>query len=458
MDRLQAQVLSALSHALDITEGQPRGHSQRSATLARRIACRLGLDRADVDRIVLAALLKDAGCSSNAAAVAALYGNDDAAAKQDRKVTDHLRPVESLRHLLRSTAPGGTPAAKLRHLRALAAHGAEGSRKLTALRCDRGAQAACSVGLDDDIQQAIRDLDEHWDGRGYPAGLQGEAISLFGRILCLAQTLEVFWSLGGPAAARRVAAERSGRWFDPALVAVLGGDADHEDLWADLQEADPTAGLQTAPDGLLDGVVLDRIAATFATIIDAKSAFTASHSAGVAEIACGLTVRLGLPADAQRRMRRAGLLHDIGKLGVSNRILDKPGKLDADEWEAMRRHPALGQEILGKVDALQDTAWLAAVHHERLDGTGYFRGLDAAQLSVSARIIAVADVAEALLADRPYRTGLPIEEVLAIIRRDADTKFDGEAVEALQDVLADRARPDAPVAVPLRAVALEVAA
>ena len=436
MDRLQAQVLGALSHALDITEGQPRGHSERSAVLARWLAERAGLAAADVDRVVLAALLKDAGCSSNAAKVAALYGNDDAVAKRDRMITDHLQPVQSLRHIVRSTAPGASPAAKLRHFRALAAHGSEGSRQLTALRCDRGAQAAAQVGLDAEVQQAIRDLDEHWDGRGYPLGLEGDAISIFGRILCLAQTLEVFWVLGGAADALRVAWDRSGTWFDPALVALVGGEGDP--MWTGLEEADPTAGLAESASETVGEDELDRIAGAFATIVDAKSGYTARHSTGVAEISRALAVHLGLPEEDQRRLHRAGLLHDIGKLGVSSLILDKPGKLDDREWAAMRRHPELGLEVLNGVEALRDAAWLAAVHHERLDGSGYFRGLGAEQLSRSARIIAVADVAEALTADRPYRAGMPIDEALATVRRDAGTKLDGSTVEALADVLSAR--------------------
>ena len=434
MDRLQVQVLGALSHALDITEGQPRGHSQRAAVLARRLARRAGLASADVDRVVLAALLKDAGCSSNAADVAALYGNDDTAVKQDRSVTDHLRPLQSLRHLLRNAAPGGTPMAKLRHLHALASHGSQGARDLTALRCDRGAKAAAMIGLDEPVQQAIRDLDEHWDGRGYPFGLQGDAISLGGRILCLAQTLEVFWVLGGPAASVEVARTRDGTWFDPELVALLGAPGD-DPLWDDLEGADPAAGLEAPVTGEVSDAQLDDIAAAFGTIVDAKSEFTARHSSGVARIARDLAAQLGEDDDAQRRLHRAGLLHDLGKLGISNLILDKPGKLEPAEWVQMRRHPELGWDILGGIDALQDAAWLAAVHHERLDGSGYFRGLRGEHLSTDARIMAVADVAEALMADRPYRASLPVDEVLGIIRRDAGTKLDGEVVEALQDVL-----------------------
>lgn len=446
MDRLQVQVLSALSHALDVTEGQPRGHSQRTAELARCIARRVGLAAPEQDRVVLAALLKDAGCSSNAAKVAALYGNDDAAVKHDRKVTDHLNPVASARHLLRSTAPGGTPAAKLRHLKALVAHGSAGSRELTALRCDRGAQVACSVGLDGEIQQAIRDLDEHWDGQGYPLGLEGEAISLFGRILCLAQTLEVFWVLGGPSAASRVARERGGTWFDPGLVVLLGEDDAQQDLWDGLEHPDPARSMPADPAAEVDHDALDRIAAAFASIVDAKSPYTSAHSAGVSEIAEALAVRLALPEDERRLLRRGGMLHDVGKLGVSNRILDKPGKLDAEEWAAVQRHPAIGEDILGQVTALGDVAWLAGVHHERLDGTGYPRGLRAAELSRAARVIAVADVAEALTARRPYRESLPVPTVLAMMGRDAGVALDASVLEALEDILPARGSRVAAVA------------
>src|SRR3954454_15448930 len=184
-----SEILAALSHALDITEGQPRGHAERTCLIAMRIAEHLELDDATCSSLFHAALLKDAGCSSNAAKVAALYGADDAGVKRDRKVTDHLRPGESLRHLVRATAPGGSPLAKARHLRLLVSHGATGSpgpgpprpgsgapRARPELRCERGANVARSVGLDEIAAQAIRHLDEHWDGRGYPEGLRGPAI------------------------------------------------------------------------------------------------------------------------------------------------------------------------------------------------------------------------------------------------------------------------------------------
>jgi putative nucleotidyltransferase with HDIG domain len=430
-----SEILAALSHALDITEGQPRGHAERTCLIAMRVAEQLELDDATCSSLFHAALLKDAGCSSNAAKVAALYGADDAGVKRDRKVTDHLRPGDSLRHLVRATVPGGSPLAKARHLRLLVAHGSTGSRALTELRCERGADVARSIGLDEVAATAIRHLDEHWDGRGSPEGLEGDAISLCGRILCLAQTAEVFWQDGGAAAACDVARTRRGTWFDPALVDALCAVEGDDVFWASLRSPEVSALEPADLARHADDARLDRVSEAFAGIVDAKSPYTGRHSAGVAEIAERLAAELGVDAAGRRALRRAGLLHDIGKLGVSNRILDKPGKLDDAEWQAMRRHPERTLEILQRIPAFRGLAEVAAAHHERLDGSGYFRGLTAAQLDRPSRILAVADVAEALSAERPYREALAPETVLGIMRRDAGPVLDAAAFAALEAVL-----------------------
>jgi HD-GYP domain-containing protein (c-di-GMP phosphodiesterase class II) len=445
MDVRLSQVLAALSHALDITEGQPRGHAERTCLIAMRLARHLELGAATSSSLFHAALLKDAGCSSNSAKVATLFGADDAEVKRARKVVDHVRPGRALACAVRQVAPGRSPLAKVRHLRELAAFGSDGSRGLTELRCERGAQVARDVGLGETAARAIRELDEHWDGRGYPYGLQGERISVAGRILGLAQTAEVFWQSGGAAAACAMARARRGGWFDPALVDALTAlEADHA-FWATLDQPRITP-LEPA-DRLvhIDDDRLDRIAAAFAQIVDAKSPYTGRHSAGVADIATRLAVALGLDADQRRTLHRAGLLHDIGKLGVSSRILDKPGRLDEAEWSAMRRHPELTLQILCRVPVLADLATVAAVHHERLDGSGYFRGLGADQLDLPSRILAVADVAEALSAERPYRDALDPDTVLSIMARDAGPVLDAGVFAALEQVLpAWAASGDAP--------------
>ena len=179
-----------------------------------------------------------------------------------------------------------------------------------------------------------------------------------------------------------------------------------------------------------DDESLDRIARAFAWVIDAKSAFTFAHSERMADVTWRLAGHLGLDGRQATRLRRAALLHDIGKLAVPNRILDKPGKLSESEWEAIKAHPRFTFEILDRVPGFRDMAFEASLHHERLDGRGYHRGVEGAELPIGARIMAVADVFDALRADRPYRAGLPLDQVLSMLRADVATAFCGDCVTA----------------------------
>jgi HD-GYP domain-containing protein (c-di-GMP phosphodiesterase class II) len=430
-----SEVLSALSHALDLTEGQRRGHAERSCLIGMQLAAQLDLDDATRSSVFYALLLKDAGCSSNAAKVAALFGADDAMVKSSRRLTDTSSRSQALLHLLHTAAPGASPLQKARHVRAVLAVGRAGVRSLVELRCERGAEVARAIGLDEMVARAILELDEHWDGGGYPSGLAGDAISQPGRLLCLAQTAEVFWREGGAAAACDIARRRRGTWFDPALVDALCALERDERFWRSLEE--PAVGAVEPPDRVLvaDEERLDRVAEAFASVVDAKSPYTARHSAGVADIAVGIATLLDLGEDQRATLRRAALLHDVGKLGVSNRILDKTGPLTDTEWAVTRGHPRWSMEILIPVGGFGELARIAAAHHERLDGSGYFAGLTAEQLDRPSRILAVADVAEALSADRPYRSALGADEVLDLIRGDAGRTLDAAAFAALEQVL-----------------------
>jgi putative nucleotidyltransferase with HDIG domain len=251
----------------------------------------------------------------------------------------------------------------------------------------------------------------------------------------------VFWQRGGAHAACTIARERRGTWFDPALVdALLSTERDHE-FWRSLETPDVTP--LEPPDHVLaaDDSRLDRVAHAFASIVDAKSPYTAHHSEGVAAIAMELASSLDLDPGVRPTLQRAALLHDIGKLGVSSRILDKPGPLTAQEWETVRRHPRWSMEILDRVGAFHDVARIAAAHHERLDGSGYYRGLTAEELDRPSRILAVADVADALSSDRPYRRALDPDEVLTVMRLDAGRRLDPDALSALGHVLPEWRRP-----------------
>ena len=424
-------VIGALSYALDIAEGQPPGHAVRSCLIGMRLAAELELCPTDRSDLFYALLLKDAGCSANANRMSALFAADDRRAKATSKLVDWANPRAAMVWSLRTVAPGTSLRRRVEVLKGIRDEG-EVTRKFMEARCDRGAEIARMLFLSEHTAAAIRSLDEHWDGRGMPDGLAGEEIPLAARILCLAQTVEVFHATGGLKAARAMAKRRRGRWFDPALVDAFLRFCGDRDFWAALEA--PDVSEWEPPDFALagDDARLDRIAEAFARVIDAKSPFTARHSQRVAEIADGIAGVLGFDADERRTMLRAALLHDIGKLAISNRILDKPDKLTDAEFRAIQTHPVHTLRILERAPCFAPLADLAANHHEKLDGSGYPRALDASQLDLPMRVLAVADIYEALTADRPYRGPLPVEEAVAIIGRDSPEKLDADALSALE--------------------------
>ncbi len=432
----QSEVIAALSHALDMTEGNPVGQAERSCLIGMRIAHELQLGPEERYALYYALLLKDVGCSSSAARMCELFGTDDIALKTHGKLVDWTKPAQVVRYTSHHVAGGRIARAQrtLSVLRSLAAEGKE----IVETRCDRGAAIIRSLGFPDASADAVRALDEYWDGRGQPFGLSGEEIPLLARIAGLSQTAEVFFAAHGLAAAHEMVRERRGRWFDPALADVVLAIGPGDRLWEDLVRDDvPAQVLALEPADrvqVLDGAGLDRICEAFADVIDAKSPFTARHSRGVAAYAGAIAEQLGFLPAQRRDLHRSGLLHDIGKLGIPNTILDKPAKLTDEEFARMRKHPAFTEAILAGIPAFEDIASVAAAHHERLDGRGYHRGVPAGDLPLSARALAVADVFEALTADRPYRSPMDPDEAFALARRDAG-HLDQHCVEALAAAL-----------------------
>jgi putative nucleotidyltransferase with HDIG domain len=276
---------------------------------------------------------------------------------------------------------------------------------------------------------------------GHPQGLAGEAIPRLSRIMNLAQTIEVFLWNDERDAAADVLRARSGRWFDPSLTDVAR-ELLSDDEWCEAVRS-PDADhrvLQLEPAGRtrdVDDAGLDQIAAAFADIIDAKSPYTYKHSTMVASHARATAKQMGFAPDQVRRIYRAGLLHDIGKLGVSSRILDKPGPLNRLERAEMKEHPRYTWEILRRVRAFEDFAMLASLHHEKLDGSGYPWGRAADELDMPARILVVADIYQAVTESRSYRVGLTSAEAMQILRSQTEIRLDSDAVEALAAAVAE---------------------
>lgn len=433
-----SELISALSYALDLTEGRPMGHSVRACVIGMRIAEEIGLSTPSRADLYYTLLLKDAGCSSNSSRLYHILNADDLRAKGDLKTVDWTRTGwESLHYAVTHVATDSPFAERVWRLIRVAATQQRDSCELVKIRCERGSSIARRLGFPESVAQGIRSLDEHWNGGGYPDGLMRHDIPIGACIANLAQTLEVFLGAHGPDAALDAARARRGRWFSPELVQAVESLHQRGDLWRDLDKQDlleDVLALEPEQRRLAaDEETIDSVCDAFAEIIDAKTPFTFRHSNGVADAALAIAGCFGLSGPEVKKLQRAALLHDIGKLGISNAILEKPGKLTQDEFAAVREHPYQTYEILRRVPAFREFSFDAAAHHERLDGKGYWQGLTGESLTRRARILAVADVFDALRAKRPYRDALPLEKVFSIMNEDAPHALDADCLRALKE-------------------------
>lgn len=436
-----AEVLSALTYALDLTDGQRPGHTLRTCVIAMRLGESLGLEGELLEALYYAALLKDSGCSSNAARMAQLFGSEDHGVKFSMRMIDWHDRFRTHWQAAKNCGVGQSPAVVVKHMIKLA-FSPDPTKEIISARCERGAQIAHNLGFPAETSEAIQYVDEHWCGRGHPVGLEGDAIPLLSRILLVSQTIEAFWTEQGLTAALQMAKKRRGKWFDPQLVDEIYSWRKDANWWASITDL---VGLEKRVLALEPGSTpmvatddrLDKIAYAFASVIDAKTPFTYRHSTNVAGYGAAICQELGYNAVISRDILRAGLLHDIGKLGISNRILDKPAPLTDVERNEMKKHPIWTWEILERVPAFHRFALPASLHHERLDGLGYPWGIREDGLDLGARILAVADVYEALTAERPYRGAMDPGAALKIMYKDIGTAFDPAIIDAATSLALD---------------------
>jgi HD-GYP domain-containing protein (c-di-GMP phosphodiesterase class II) len=435
----RAELLGALSYALDLVEGQPAGHCVRCCWIGIHIGREIGLSEQEIGELYYTLLLKDLGCSSNAARICQLYLTDDIAYKRDAKNIDGSLP-QALRFVLAHTGLKAGLADRIRALIAAFQTAGTAPKELVETRCHRGAEIARMMHFPETVALGIQNLDEHWDGGGLPENVRGKDIPIYARIALLAQVVDVFHTGSGIEAARREIRQRAGSWFDPQLTEAFARVAERPEFWAMLGAEE----LQTALYALepaqqartVDEDYLDDIAAAFAKVIDSKSPYTSGHSERVTLFTDLIAEQMGLTPERRRWLKRAALLHDIGKLGVSNSVLDKPAKLDDEEWAAMKMHAVYSEEILSRIAAFSDLASIAAAHHEKLDGKGYPKGLKADRIVLETRIITTADIFDALTAERPYRAAMPVSKALAIMAESVGTALDPDCFAALQRALA----------------------
>ncbi|MBO6858964.1 HD-GYP domain-containing protein [Roseibium sp.] len=430
-----AELLGALSHALDITEGQPRGHCVRCCWIGIHIGRQVGLTEAQLSDLYYTLLLKDLGCSSNAARICELYLTDDLTFKHDFKTISDSLPA-ALRFVLSHTGLKHGFAERVRAIVNILQNGGDIANEMIETRCTRGGDIARQMHFSETVVSGIYSLDEHWDGKGRPHGIVGSTIPVFSQIALLAQVMDVFQINAGVQGALQELKERAGSWFDPALVAAAETVASNPQFWNALKSDNLDKivyGLEPAQNiRFADEEQLDDIAHGFALVIDSKSPYTAGHSERVTLYTDMIAEELGYGMRDRQLLRRAALLHDIGKLGVSNSVPDKPGKLDDLEWEQIRMHPVYSDEILSRIDTFKDLSPIARGHHEKLDGRGYPDGLTTSRISMETRIVTTADIFDALTAERPYRGPMPLPKALGIMESEAGTALDAKCLAALK--------------------------
>ncbi|NUY55459.1 MULTISPECIES: HD-GYP domain-containing protein [unclassified Salinivibrio] len=429
-----SELILALSTALDMTEGQPPEHCMRCTWLGMKLADALALDDQQRHDLFYTLLLKDAGCSSNAARICELYLTNDLAFKQSYKVVDgSLSSV--LNFVLKNTGVKRGFMQKLSTTLDIIRHGDMYAQELIETRCTRGADVARDLRFSESVAEAIYALDEHYDGGGRPDQLKADQIPLFSRIALMTQVIDVFRTESGVDAALRELKNRRGTWFDPDLVDTFLQLAHEPQFWQQLDS--PTLKeevLSMTPANTciwVDDDYMDDIAAAFGRIVDAKSPFTSGHSERVSVYASLIADELNISEHDKKWLKRGALLHDIGKLGVSNNVLDKPGKLDDEEWEHVKRHAALSKTILSKIHQFDHLAKFASAHHEKLDGSGYPDGMQGDDISLLTRIITTADIFDAITAERPYRGPIPMNKALSIMKEETGTAIDARCLQAL---------------------------
>lgn len=434
-----SELIGSLSYALDLTEGQPEGHCVRSCWIGMHVGREAGLAPQQLWELYYTLLLKDIGCSSNAARICELYLTDDLRFKRDFKLVRDSTP-HLIAFVLKHTGLKAGLAERFRAVLAMLRDGQDTAQELIVTRCSRGAAIARLLRFPESVAAGIYSLDEHYNGKGRPNRLKGKAIPVYARIALLAQLVDVFHTAGGGEAALAELRQRSGSWLDPELVRAFERVAAGDGFWTRLAAPDLAACVfamepagHTMP---IDDDYLDDIATAFGQVVDSKSPYTGGHSARVALYTDMIAESLGLSPERRRWLKRGALLHDVGKLGVSNSILDKAGALDREEWAQVRRHAEFTETILTRIDAFAELGRIAGAHHERLDGGGYPRGLAADRIALETRIITTADIFDAITADRPYRAAIPPQQALAMMEKTVGTALDPRCFAALKDAVA----------------------
>jgi HD-GYP domain-containing protein (c-di-GMP phosphodiesterase class II) len=426
------ELVAVLALGQDNAFGQPLESQMRSTLLAVWLAEAAGLPADVRDTAYWTAQLRYLGCTAHAHEVAVMFG-DDIQTRARTVAYDASNPAEVLRDAVAHGLPGRRGVARMGAVASILS----GGRKFAEMNFRSGCEAAdvlaARLGMAQPVRDSLACAFERWNGKGQPGQVKGEEIPLPMRIVHVAQDAEALARLRSPADAISVIRDRCGRAYDPALAGVFVPVA--EEMLARLDKVDPwdaALACEPEPRRVLTGAALDEALEVAADFTDLKSPFTAGHSRQVAALAATACEHAGLPSAEAERARRAGLVHDLGRTAVPNSIWDKPGALTRAELDRVRLHPVLTEQMLRRASPLHALSPVAACHHEKADGSGYFKGLTSGQLSPAARILGAADRYQAMTQHRAHRPALSREAAATELRRMAAAgEVDRDAAECV---------------------------
>jgi len=443
-----------LSLGVDLGFGQPMEHVLRQCLIALRLAERAGLAEEERATVYYTALLINVGCHTDAHEQARWFGDDFAL-----KSTKYSYEMRSLRGGVATLRMLGSGHPLVRRFRIGIEFLVSGHRDLDRMIDHHALMArtlAEQLGLSDAVLDAVGAAYEQWDGKGWPGALRGEAVPVAARISQLAEFVEVAHRVSGTDGARAIARKRAGGQFDPALANLLAEDAellladlDGLQTWSAVIDAEPALAI-TLPEDRFDAAL-----AAVARFIDMKSPYFLGHSTALAELTEAAARESGMSDDEVMTLRRAALIQGFGRLGVSNSIWDKKGPLGAGEWERVRLHPYLTERMLSQSSALRRYGAAAVQIRERLDGSGYPRGLSGGEVSRPARVLAAADVYQAMREPRPHREPRSPDNAAEELKAEGRSgRLDGDAVRAVLVVAGHRVprRRDGPAGLTAREV------
>jgi HD-GYP domain-containing protein (c-di-GMP phosphodiesterase class II) len=436
-----AEVIAALSLATDLGVGMDLEHGLRSTLFAVRLGERLGVDSRTLSHTYYASMLLHVGCTAEAHQAPEVFP-DFEAFKVSVKPVAFGSPREMMGAVASTVAPGRSPVVRAVGMARTLPAVARRMPGITAAHCEAGRMLSERLGLAPAVAALFAYVDERWDGKGQPGRARRDEIPLPIRIAHVARDADMQLQRGGIEYVAAIIRARSGAAFDPAIAELLADEA------ADILELDggasaweETLDCEPGPRPCLEGEQIDRALGAMGDFADLSSPYLVGHSAGVAELAAAAAERWGLAADDQGLSRRAGLVHDVGRVAVPIHIWQKPGPLSPNDWERVRLHAYHSERILGRSELLASLAPVATSHHERLDGSGYHRGAPAPALAPAARLLAAADAYHAMTEPRPHRDALTPEEAAEVLGAEArEGRLDADAAGAVLEA-AGHARP-----------------